>query len=86
MELIIKLPPWVYESVKNGTFDAKRSPYDLESVLKYGYPLPAKHGRLIDADELKERSWRYRLDSRKLIVEMIENMNTVIPAEQEESE
>ena len=86
MQIVIDIPPWVYESVKNGTFDAKRSPYDLESVLKYGYPLPAMHGRLIDADELIERSWRYRLDSRKLIVEMIENMNTVIPADKEDGE
>ena len=50
MELIIKIPQWVYESVKDGTFDAKRSPYDLEYVLKYGKPLPKGHGRLIDAD------------------------------------
>ena len=97
MELIIKLPPWVYESVKNGTFDAKRSPYDLESVLKYGYPLPSKHGRLIDADELRTRMYHeafetdtdyQRWDSGcwiryKMFEQIEETALTIVPADKE---
>lgn len=33
--------------------------------------------RLIDADELMEHAWRDKLDSRELIVQMIENAPTV---------
>lgn len=33
--------------------------------------------RLIDADELIERAWREKLDSRELIVQMIESAPTV---------
>ena len=33
--------------------------------------------RLIDADELIEHAWRDKLDSRELIVEMIENAPTI---------
>lgn len=33
--------------------------------------------RLIDADELIERAWREKLDSRELIVEMIATAPTV---------
>lgn len=34
-------------------------------------------GRLIDADALIERAWREKLDSRELIVQMIESAPTV---------
>ena len=33
--------------------------------------------RLIDADELIEHAWREKLDSRELIVQMIENAPTI---------
>ena len=33
--------------------------------------------RLIDADELIEHAWRDKLDSRELIVEMIEKAPTI---------
>ena len=33
--------------------------------------------RLIDADELIEHAWRERLDSRELIVQMINNAPTI---------
>lgn len=33
--------------------------------------------RLIDADELIERAWRDKLDSRELIVQMIETAPTI---------
>ena len=37
--------------------------------------------RLIDADELIERAWREKLDSRELIVQMIESAPTVVDEE-----
>ncbi|MBQ1792294.1 MAG: hypothetical protein II008_19115 [Oscillospiraceae bacterium] len=43
-----------------------------------------QHGRLIDADELIERAWRLRLDSRESIVKMINDAQTIIPAEESE--
>ena len=36
------------------------------------------HGRLIDADELIERAYRLKLDSRELIVKMINDAPTII--------
>lgn len=41
------------------------------------------HGRLIDADELWEHIGRDRLDSRELIMKMIDNAPTVIKSEVE---
>ena len=41
------------------------------------------HGRLIDADELWEHIGRDRLDSRELIMKMVDKAPTVIEAEVE---
>jgi hypothetical protein len=79
----------VYESVKNGTFDAKRSPYDLEYVLKYGYPLPAKHGRLIDYNDVDDMlcDFTEAVDiSYRQIMEYVDKVPTIIPADKEVSE
>lgn len=34
--------------------------------------------RLIDADDLEERAWRERLDTREKIVEMIQSAPTIV--------
>lgn len=33
--------------------------------------------RLIDGDELEEKAWRFKLDSRELIAKMIEDAPTI---------
>lgn len=47
VELVIKIPKKMYESVMNGTYCGT-----LYQELKNGTPLPKGHGRLIDADAL----------------------------------
>ena len=48
--------------------------------------LPEKHGRLIDADALKEEfpkdtDWEYPVNTNEYVCEMINNAKTVIEAE-----
>lgn len=52
---------------------------DYENIVE----VKAPHGRLIDADELWEHIGRDRLDSRELIMKMVDNAPTVIEAEVE---
>lgn len=71
---------------------------DGKAYIKYagmmGYhmelvELPEKHGRLIDADKLKEEfpkdtDWEYPVNTNCYVCESIENAPTVIEAEGEE--
>ncbi len=49
MEIVIKIPEKDFESIKKGylPFGA------IADAIRNGTPLPEHHGRLIDADELK---------------------------------
>ena len=56
--------------------------------IKAGVPLPKKHGRLIDADELKtefpkDTDWGYPVNTNEYVCEMIDKAKTVIEAEGE---
>ena len=47
VELVIKIPEKIYESVMDGTYCGT-----LYQELKNGTILPKGHGRLVDADEI----------------------------------
>lgn len=52
MEIVIKIPEDAYRQIRNWgvpTDELRRKIYD---IIDNGTPLPEKHGRLIDADEL----------------------------------
>lgn len=48
VELLIKIPEALYESVLNGTYCG-----NLYEELKHGTPLPKGHGKLIDVKQIK---------------------------------
>lgn len=50
MQIVIDIPDILYTKIQNGKAD-KRT---LETVILHGTPLPEGHGRLIDADRLRE--------------------------------
>lgn len=60
IELVIKIPEIMYNFVNtkrlNGCFNEfdKSDTYDISKCVRNGTPLPKGHGRLIDADKLKE--------------------------------
>lgn len=81
MKVVIDIPKEHYENLAKIANAGKEPLGYLERVVMRGTPLPAKHGRLIDANELLEHAWRDRLDSRERIAEMIENMPTIIPTD-----
>lgn len=56
MKLVIDIPDEKYEVIKSVsyyTFPKEMKEWGLE-VIRNGTPLPKNHGRLIDADKLKE--------------------------------
>ena len=53
IEVMIKIPEEIYNMVMNtGTFGCYR--FNTAKAIKNGTPLPKNHGRLIDANALKE--------------------------------
>lgn len=48
MEIVIDIPKEMYERIKDGYV-----PLGISKYLKNGTPLPKEHGRLIDADWVK---------------------------------
>lgn len=51
MQIVIDIPEEIIENVKNGTWFGNNI---ISNAIENGTVLP-KHGRLIDADELKEQ-------------------------------
>ena len=59
IELVIKIPEWMYKSICEGIEASKRCGVvgidpNIHEAIYNGTPLPKGHGRLIDADELKK--------------------------------
>lgn len=79
--------PFLKMSLASGDYCGlrKKTVKDFNSRLKTCPLIELQpHGRLIDADALIERAWRLKLDTRELIVEMINSAPTIIPAEEGE--
>ena len=51
MELLIDIPEWQYQAVRNGKFDIGVQTNILCSVI-HGIPLPKGHGRIVDVNEV----------------------------------
>lgn len=49
MKLLIDIPEWLYQDIQEYLH-----PSPLDKVIQNGIPLPKNHGRLIDADYLKD--------------------------------
>lgn len=80
MQIVIEIPDEMYQTVKDETYCGS-----LYEELKNGTPLPKGHGRLIDADALKNKimykddvayeTWEELYDS---VLEEIDNAPTAI--------
>ncbi len=85
MQIVIDIPEKHYEEIKN-TYPCKRN-YEQDLILD-GTPLPKIHGRLIDADAVKERMIPLSFSVQKWIseVDLDIYIPTIIEAESEEEE
>lgn len=75
MQIVIEIPEELYEKTKWGQSDYRT----LRSVIISGKPIPAGHGRLIDADVVKEGIGN--LDGFGVLGRCIDEMPTVIEAD-----
>lgn len=89
IELVIKIPDYIVESVKNSNI----CPYEkfkIYDAIKNGTPLPKRHGRLIDADKFNTVLFQYKEDTfcngMQMMLERIDNAPTIIGADKAESE
>jgi hypothetical protein len=85
MKVVIDIPENDYKLACNHP-DALIACY--AHYIKAGVPLPKKHGRLIDADELKtefpkDSDWEYPVNTNEYVCEMIDKAKKVIEAEDE---
>jgi hypothetical protein len=83
MKVVIDIPENDYKLACNYP-DALIACY--AHYIKAGVPLPKKHGRIIDADALKEEfpkdtDWEYPVNTNEYVCEMIDNAKTLIEAE-----
>lgn len=81
IELIIKIPEKQYQSMKNGHI-----PYSVLHAIMNSTPLPKGHGRLIDADYLREdfkASKRISFAERMDISCIVDHAPTIIEADKE---
>lgn len=84
MKIVIEIPDKTYHMIKSNIYDYG----DMNIIIQNGTPLPKCHGRLIDADMLKEYA-RVVEDAdlgrlHTVDVEDIDNVPTIIEAESEE--
>ena len=64
IELVIKIPEEVMEYIRNNSCLSVVYNDEVTKAMKNGVPLPKGHGRLIDADELREKMVSYRYSDR----------------------
>lgn len=97
MQIVIKLPEKIYKHILSMQFyipGSRSGKSILEEILKAirtGTPLPKRHGRLIDADELLKQSYRIddsaTLSTRDVVnVEEIDGVSTIIEADMRDKE
>ena len=84
MQIVIDIPKEMYETIKDGTYCGS-----LYEELKNGILLPKGHGRLIDADALKEETYtmtEWNGDVHQIIYKAsLDDAPTIIEADKEET-
>ena len=83
VELVIKIPEKIYESVMDGTYCGT-----LYQELKNGTILPKGHGRLVDADEIDNNIYDLTRSmdlNYGQISEVVDTAPTIIEADEVES-
>ena len=98
MQIVIDIPEDDYKFIKDiqdyisGRRSGRQIEYNIINAILNGTPLPKGHGRLIDADALKEceQKWScdYEPDGYSHVVEIrdIDDEPTIIEADKEQEE
>lgn len=88
MQIVIDIPEKTANKIKDNVMFAGTIPseilWDVSRAISNGTPLPAGHGRLIDADELKKHKYH---DSDRfenaVAVAQIDWAKTIVEADEE---
>lgn len=95
MELVIKLDDKLYQDLIEGTRQERYSivmydcPLTIAEAIVDGTPLPKGHGRLIDADDLREdfkTSKKITFAERMNISCIVDHASIIIEADKEEDD
>lgn len=88
MKVLINIPDWKYKSICEGVEASKRCGVvgidpDIHEAIYNGTPLPKKHGRLKDIDEVERRLDLDKPDNviAKALKNIIESVPTIVEAE-----
>ena len=80
MQIVIDIPEYLYKAIQS-----YKNPKEEEKAIANGTPLPKGHGRLIDADELKDM-FKYTEDADNCkwtshgVIWEIDNADTILEA------
>ncbi len=77
IELVIKIPEGIMEYIKNNSCLSVVYSDEVTRAVANGTPLPKEHGRLIDADYLREK---ISFVERSNISYIVDNAPTIIEA------
>ena len=81
MQIVIDIPEDKYNQIINSYQGSNVRPKDYEIAIINGTPLPKGHGRLIDADVVKEKMGN--LDGFGFIGRCVDEIPTVLEADKE---
>lgn len=85
MKIVIDLPEYMYNDIKNCGYVYPVHAEDLASYIIDGTPLPKGHGDLIDKSEAIISLFDY-YNGKKTIGQCIDEVQTIIDADKAESE
>ena len=92
MQIVIDIPEEIYNSAcaTNNIWNMRMAGF-VCSAIANGMPLPKGHGRLIDADKLKEQATEIKLENLSKNIRVItryklEHAPTIIEADKESEE
>ena len=80
MQIVIDIPKEMYINALNGYLCGSET---LVNAIKNGTPLPKGHGRLIDADKLREEIFVVDSYSEEPVKQQISDAPTIIEADKE---
>ena len=86
MQIVIDIPKEYYKAITE--IPNHQCTADM-LIIKNGTPLPKGHGRLIDADKLKENyphdtDWEYPVNTNQYVCDTIDALDTIIEADKGE--
>ena len=84
IQIVIDIPDKLHRQIITNTYCENESDFDfLSNYIRRGTPLPKGHGRLIDEDTLKEKSFFATAFTEVVDVLDIDDSPTIIEADKE---